>query len=159
MSSQIRVSVDFNTGQWQHGIFDLAPHYADIVACLGEADYFKFENFGFGYELRLANAIMAYGVFPPIGVKFVSSDQRELWTERITLTPGTAYELMVWAQNAGTRLEYLIPLDVPLPPQPYPSWSWDGTVWQPPNPYPDDGIYRWDEAGQQWVLEDLNNGE
>jgi hypothetical protein len=152
--SQIRVSVDFNTGQWAHGLFDIAPNYADLVACLGEGvEFFKFENFGFGYELRLNNAILAYGVFPPIGVKFISSDQQELWTERLTLTPGTTYELMVWAQNAGHRLEYTIPLDAPLPPQPYPSWTWDGTAWQPPTPYPQDGgVYDWDEDGQEWVL-------
>lgn len=38
------------------------------------------------------------------------------------------------------------------PPQPYPSWSWDGTAWQPPVPYPNDGqFYTWDENNQAWV--------
>lgn len=38
------------------------------------------------------------------------------------------------------------------PPQPYPSWSWDGTGWQPPIPMPDDdGFYSWDENAQEWT--------
>lgn len=42
------------------------------------------------------------------------------------------------------------------PPQPYPSWTWDGTGWQPPIPIPDDGqFYMWDEDGQAWVTVDV----
>ena len=38
------------------------------------------------------------------------------------------------------------------PPQPYPSWTWEG-VWTPPTPYPDDGgAYDWDEQSQEWVI-------
>ena len=41
------------------------------------------------------------------------------------------------------------------PPQPYPSWSWDGTGWQPPTPMPEDGgFYSWDEDSQAWVIVD-----
>ena len=37
-------------------------------------------------------------------------------------------------------------------PQPYPSWSLDDAyVWQAPVPYPDDGMYQWDEAQLNWV--------
>ncbi len=38
-------------------------------------------------------------------------------------------------------------------PQPYPSWSLDENyIWQPPTPYPDDGLfYEWDEATTSWV--------
>ncbi len=38
-------------------------------------------------------------------------------------------------------------------PQPYPSWTLDENyVWQPPTPYPDDGLlYEWDEATTSWV--------
>lgn len=44
------------------------------------------------------------------------------------------------------------------PPQPYPSWTWDGTGWQPPVPYPDDDqFYTWDEDGQVWATVDPIN--
>ena len=39
------------------------------------------------------------------------------------------------------------------PPQPYPSWSWDGSTWVAPIPYPEDGQpYYWDEESQSWVF-------
>ena len=38
--------------------------------------------------------------------------------------------------------------------QPYPSWTISAPtwIWQPPVPYPDDGLlYVWDEATQSWI--------
>ena len=36
--------------------------------------------------------------------------------------------------------------------QPHPSWTLDENyVWQPPIPYPDGGLYVWDEGSQQWI--------
>lgn len=39
------------------------------------------------------------------------------------------------------------------PPAPFPSWSWDGSAWQPPTP-PPDGDWMWDEASLSWVVAD-----
>lgn len=152
--SAIRVSIDFSTGQWSSTILDLAPNYANLTAVLGESvSFFQFQDFAFGYELRQGENIKQNGVFPPPGVRFISSDQQDLWTERLTLTPGESYDLWVWAENAGVRSEHTIALEAPLPPQPYSSWTWDGTAWQPPTPYPDDGgLYQWDEETLQWVV-------
>ena len=39
------------------------------------------------------------------------------------------------------------------PESPYLSWIWDGSEWQPPVPYPDDGNeYMWDEEAVMWFL-------
>jgi len=39
-----------------------------------------------------------------------------------------------------------------IPPQPYPSWTLNGYVWEPPTPRPDDdGSYYWDEDAGNWV--------
>ncbi len=40
-----------------------------------------------------------------------------------------------------------------IDPQPYTSWTLDeNDVWQPPEPYPDDGsVYEWDEDTTSWV--------
>jgi hypothetical protein len=39
------------------------------------------------------------------------------------------------------------------PESPYLSWIWDGSKWQPPVPYPDDGNdYMWDEEAVMWFL-------
>ena len=40
-------------------------------------------------------------------------------------------------------------------PPPFPSWTWDGTAWQPPVPHPDDeNVYAWDEDSQTWATVD-----
>lgn len=39
-----------------------------------------------------------------------------------------------------------------IPPQPFPSWTWDGDEWIAPVPMPEDGgEYWWDEDAQAWV--------
>jgi len=38
------------------------------------------------------------------------------------------------------------------PDSPFPSWVWTEDRWQPPTPYPDDGLlYDWDEDTTSWV--------
>lgn len=38
-----------------------------------------------------------------------------------------------------------------IPPQPFPSWTLNAYVWEPPVPMPDDGIpYYWDEPSTSW---------
>lgn len=36
------------------------------------------------------------------------------------------------------------------PPQPYPSWTWNGSEWDAPVPQPD-GPHYWDESAGEWV--------
>lgn len=36
-------------------------------------------------------------------------------------------------------------------PAPFPSWTWDGTTWQPPVAQPEEGEWIWDEESQAWV--------
>lgn len=72
-----------------------------------------------------------------------------------------------WAQtsyNANFRYNYagigfvfdpnVSPDGAFIPPQPYPSWILNPStqLWEPPVPYPDDGlVYFWDEATQSWI--------
>lgn len=38
------------------------------------------------------------------------------------------------------------------PPQPFPSWSWSGSIWSPPKPAPTDpGRWVWNEELGDWV--------
>ena len=43
--------------------------------------------------------------------------------------------------------------DAFIPPQPYPSWTLneDTCLWDSPVPYPEEGMYKWDEDNQEWV--------
>jgi hypothetical protein len=39
-----------------------------------------------------------------------------------------------------------------IPPQPFPSWTLNGYVWEPPVALPDDGVlYYWDEDSTSWL--------
>ena len=39
------------------------------------------------------------------------------------------------------------------PPKPFPSWIWNGTFWDAPNPIPDnDNIYEWNEDSVSWIM-------
>lgn len=55
---------------------------------------------------------------------------------------------------AGIGYTYDPVLDAFIPPKPYPSWSLipSTCLWDPPVPYPNDGlIYRWDEETLSWI--------
>lgn len=53
---------------------------------------------------------------------------------------------------AGIGYEYRADLDAFVAPQPFPSWLLDEDAqWQPPLPYPEDGVmYAWDEDTLDW---------
>jgi hypothetical protein len=56
---------------------------------------------------------------------------------------------------AGIGFTYDEVLDAFIPPQPYPSWLLNTTIyrWEPPTPYPDDGEeYEWDEDTKSWAV-------
>ena len=59
---------------------------------------------------------------------------------------------------AGIGYTYDVPNDVFYAPQPYPSWTLDENAqWQPPVPYPTDGVmYAWDEETTDWKA--ITNG-
>jgi hypothetical protein len=39
-----------------------------------------------------------------------------------------------------------------IPTQPFPSWTFDGTHWQPPVPTPQEQFFfKWDEETQSWI--------
>jgi hypothetical protein len=41
--------------------------------------------------------------------------------------------------------------DIIIRPQPYPSWTREGSFWNPPTPMPNDGKrYQWVEADTNW---------
>lgn len=58
--------------------------------------------------------------------------------------------------TVGMNWHYVPKADVFYEPQPYPSWTLDGTYkWQPPVPLPSDGNHHiWDEENQSWTTQD-----
>ena len=59
---------------------------------------------------------------------------------------------------AGIGFKWREDLDAFIPPQPYNSWTLNEStcVWEAPTAMPTDGQrYRWDEATQTWVVDEL----
>jgi len=65
----------------------------------------------------------------------------------------TSYNNNFRKQYAGVGYTYDKTNDVFVSPQPYPSWSLDGSFdWNAPTAMPsDDKMYTWDEENTQWV--------
>ena len=64
----------------------------------------------------------------------------------------TSYNGKIRKNFAGIGYTYREDIDAFVAPQPYPSWTLDENAkWQPPVPYPTDGImYAWDEETTDW---------
>lgn len=64
----------------------------------------------------------------------------------------TSYNGNIRKQYAGIGFTYDSEADVFVAPQPFPSWLLDENHdWQPPIPYPNDGLmYVWNEEVQDW---------
>ena len=54
---------------------------------------------------------------------------------------------------AGIGFTYDEERDAFIPPQPYASWTLneDTCLWDSPVPYPEEGMYKWDEDTLSWV--------
>ena len=77
--------------------------------------------------------------------------QTRPWFEGL-ICKRTSYNGRIRKQYAGIGYTYDSIADVFISPQPFPSWSLDENHdWQPPIPYPNDGlIYSWNEDDQDW---------
>jgi hypothetical protein len=67
----------------------------------------------------------------------------------------TSYHNNIRGIYAGIGMLYNADEDIFVLPQPYPSWTREGSFWYPPVPYPTDGgYYTWNEATQSWDVID-----
>ena len=116
----------------------------------------EFDGLSFGLKV-FANGLEVFTKsYPTEGVRYVSTDQQYMTDDRVNLAADDVVVLDVWMVNAGERHEASTTFTIPRPPQPYPSWMWDGTGWQPPVPMPEFDpenlvYYAWDEDGQIWA--------
>jgi hypothetical protein len=63
----------------------------------------------------------------------------------------TSYNGNIRGTYAGVGYSYNEDEDIFVQPQPYPSWTRNGSFWEPPTPYPtDDLMYEWNEADLNW---------
>ena len=67
----------------------------------------------------------------------------------------TSYNAKIRGVYAGVGFTYNQAEDIFVLPQPYPSWTREGSYWNPPIPYPTDGErYNWNEVTQSWDLDE-----
>jgi hypothetical protein len=64
----------------------------------------------------------------------------------------TSYNNNIRGVFAGVGYLYNPDEDIFVTPQPYPSWTRNGSFWEAPTPMPTDGkSYNWDEDTTSWV--------
>jgi hypothetical protein len=67
----------------------------------------------------------------------------------------TSYNNNIRGTYAGLGYLYNEEEDIFVAPQPYASWTRNGSFWEPPVEYPTDGgIYNWNESELSWDLVD-----
>ena len=65
----------------------------------------------------------------------------------------TSYNNNIRGTYAGIGYYYNAEEDIFVAPQPYPSWTRNGSFWEAPTPMPTDGaIYRWVEDDLNWQV-------
>jgi hypothetical protein len=65
----------------------------------------------------------------------------------------TSYNNNIRGTYAGIGFSYNEEEDIFVQPQPYPSWTRNGSFWEPPVERPTDGgIYNWNEGNLSWDL-------
>lgn len=134
---------------------NLSPNYGDIfigVDIPEERGTAVFNNLSFGYTLYKGSEVVSTRSWPDPGVRYIQTDQDFLENNRAEWKPDWNLKLDVWLEEAGVRHEASQSFKTPRPPQPYPSWIWNGERWVAPVPYPTDGKeYTWDENKKKWV--------
>ena len=65
----------------------------------------------------------------------------------------TSYNNNIRGTYAGVGYYYNAEEDIFVAPQPYPSWTRNGSFWEAPTPMPTDGgFYRWVEEDLNWQV-------
>ena len=151
--STIIAKNNFYTQNWVVAGEILDPYNTTLeIGFVDQGPVVYFTNLKFGYTLSSDGAVVEMQAYPPQGTKYIQTDQEYIVTHRLNLHPETAYSLFLWAENDGVRHEYTHDFVAPRPSQPFPSWIWNGVVWEAPVPTPqDENYYWWDEATLAWV--------
>lgn len=131
------------------------PHSCDLVAALDRhGQTIDIRGLKLGATVSIDGVVVEEISLPPPGVEYRSTDQNTLATVRIRpFPPDGVCTVAVWVHTRdGAQHEGETTFTIPRPPQPYPSWIWDGSAWHAPVAYPDDGeLYEWDEDAGAWA--------
>lgn len=134
---------------------DINGYFIDVIfSCnCSNNDYIKLDDFRFICELRKDNSIVDYNIHPKFGARYKRSYEDFIIKNRLrNITPDNSYQLYVSIAFSDQNIDDTFNFTAPRPPKLYESWSWNGTEWMAPKPYPDDNkYYGWDEEKNEWV--------
>ena len=94
-------------------------------------------------------------IYDPIRDAFYEEQPYPSWTLNESTcyweppTPRPDEGLWFWKEDTQEWVDYVY--NYPLPPQPFPSWTYDGIQWNPPKEKPEDGCYMWVESELNWI--------
>jgi len=153
MDNKIFVNLNFNekTITFDHAHLTAKQSNLSFKIIKGENP----ENLKFGFkfyegavlkseeEYYYGNAVVAptWSIEPPIDISVL-----------------VKHQITVWMEINGERIENSYTVENILPPQPFPSWSWNSITqtWEAPIPHPDNNQpLGWDESRKSWVLRTL----
>jgi hypothetical protein len=150
----IRSIFDVATGEITL-VNEAGPFWCDVVAELNRhGQTIDIDGLSFGATVTINDETALSIALPPPGVRYRSTDQDVLAVARVQpFPPDAECVVSVWVRTGdGREYQAETAFTIPRPAQPFPSWTWTGTAWQAPEPYPDDGeMYQWDEDAGDWV--------
>lgn len=156
----IRLILDIENNDWILDDSKINPgdDYVDLYFAFRKDGDKKvvFDNLKFGFSVSIDGTILGSANYPNSGIEYVATDQDYLEVYRMFgFRPNRTYTVEAWAENALSSFSETLSITIPIPNQPYPSWSWNDSIaqWEPPFQPPDDGnMYSWNEATQSWDL-------
>lgn len=152
--SCIRSTLNVKNQEWLIQKISLQPTFTDIeivVVSEGEFTEFKGQDFKYGFTLSFANEIIIQEDYPPTGVKYELVSRDPICRSKVNLLPDHNYTFEVYADINDVRIEKIITFLTEKPPQPFPSWTWNGLEWVAPIQMPSQFAWEWNESDQMWT--------
>jgi hypothetical protein len=153
--SIIKTTFDIINNSWSKIEQNFDDTHLDLQFNAVGIDGVNVQNLHFGYSFTKDGNILTEGNFPTVGALDFIRETNYI-NDRINITRGSTYNLYVWAENFGDRVDQTFEIITPIPSQPFESWTFNGNVWTAPIPMPTDGpadaVYKWSEKQKKWFL-------
>jgi hypothetical protein len=121
-----------------------------------DSEFTYFDNLTFGYQLKNNNEIIQEEKYPlNAETHYEMTNNYPLVIDFLHLEVEKRYELIVFAEDFGKKLESYLDFVTPRPLQPYPSWIWNNNRWEAPVGPEDDDSIIWNEDQKKWIRPDL----
>ena len=107
-----------------------------------------------GYNFYCENNLVSSDTFPPVMTKNIVINATYQMQPSIDFLSDKFHKINFWARVDEDFFDYNLEITDIKPQQPYSSWTYIDGEWRPPIPMPEQGIWSWIEATQQWKLLD-----